>query len=155
MTWNVENLFQPDATHRDDYDAKLDALTEVISDAAPDLLALQEVGDEASFEDLRARLGADWKGVLSTHFEPSHAIRVGWLSTGDLTEAEELTDLPEALSPVKVDDDGTAITQMGRGGLAVTLTTSSGTQVRAMTVHLKSKLLTFPGHRFNTNDEDE
>lgn len=72
MTWNVENLFQPDAPHRSNFDAKLDALVGIITDAAPDLLALQEVGDEESFEDLRARLGSAWMGHLSTHFEPSH-----------------------------------------------------------------------------------
>jgi endonuclease/exonuclease/phosphatase family metal-dependent hydrolase len=155
MTWNVENLFQPEAAHKDDYNAKLDALAEVITDAGPDLLALQAVGDEASFEDLRARLGAGWQGARSTHFEPAHAIRVGWLSTGDLSDVEEFTDLPDALSPVKVADDGTAITQMGRGGLAVTYSTPGGTQLRAMTVHLKSKLLSFPGGRFDTNDEHE
>jgi endonuclease/exonuclease/phosphatase family metal-dependent hydrolase len=155
MTWNVENLFQPEAADQADYDAKLDALAGVIADGAPDLLALQEIGDEESFEALRARLGADWTGALSTHFEPSHAIRVGWLSTGDLAAVEEVIELPDALSPVKVADAGTTITEMGRGGLAVTCTTSSGTEIRALTVHLKSKLLSFPGGRFDTKDEDE
>ena len=93
--------------------------------------------------------------MLSTHFEPSHAIRVGWLSPGDLTEVEEVVDLPSALSPVKVADDGTTITQLGRGALAVTHTTTSGTEVRALTCHLKSKLLSFPGGRFDTDDETE
>lgn len=156
MTWNVENLFLPvDDAGQDAYDAKLDALAAVVTAQAPDLLALQEVGDEESFENLRARLGPDWKGQLATHFDPGHAIRVGWLSTGDLTDVEELVDLPAALSPVTVADDGTAITELGRGGLAVTSTTGDGVAVRALTVHLKSKLLSFPGGRFDTDDEDE
>jgi hypothetical protein len=66
-----------------------------------------------------------------------------------------VVDLPAALTPVKVQDDGTSITQLGRGALAVTSTTATGTPVRALTCHLKSKLLTFPGHRFDTRDEAE
>jgi predicted extracellular nuclease len=80
---------------------------------------------------------------------------VGWLSPGQLTDVEEVTDLPAALSPVKVEDDGTSMTQLGRGALAVTYTTSDGIQVRALTVHLKSKLLSFPGGRFTTHDEGD
>src|SRR3954467_3849701 len=49
----------------------------------------------------------------------------------------------------------TALTQLGRGALAVTYTTPDGVQVRALTVHLKSKLLSFPGGRFDTTDEGE
>jgi hypothetical protein len=76
----------PEAAQKDEYDAKLDALAEVIIDAGPVLLALQEVGDEASFEDLLARLRAGSNGALSTHFEPAHPIRVGWLSPGELID---------------------------------------------------------------------
>ena len=54
-----------------------------------------------------------------------------------------------------VDDDGTTITRAGRGALAVTTTTADGVAVRAVCAHLKSKLLTFPGGRFDTRDEDE
>jgi len=155
MSWNVENFFTPKPADQAAYDAKVAAVAAVIIAAAPDLLALQEVGDEESFEALRDALGARWTAALSTHFETPHTIRVGWLSPGDLSEVEEFVDLPAALSPVKVEDDGTTITQLGRGALAVTYTAAAGTQVRAMTAHLKSKLLTFPGHRFDTNDEAE
>ena len=94
--------------------------------------------------------------MLSTHFEPSHAIRVGWLSHGgEMSDVEQVTDLPAQLSPVKVADAGTTITQLGRGALAITYTTTGGTQVRALTCHLKSKLLEFPGGRFDTDDETE
>ena len=155
MTWNVENFFQPKPAEQTNFDAKLGALADVITAAEPDLLAVQEVGDEVAFAALRDKLGAGWTGELSTHFESSHPIRVGWLSRGQLSDVEEVVDLPAALSPVKVDDDGTELTQLGRGALAVTATTASGVQVRALTVHLKSKLLSFPGGRFDTTDEDE
>jgi endonuclease/exonuclease/phosphatase family metal-dependent hydrolase len=44
---------------------------------------------------------------------------------------------------------------MGRGAVAVTVTSDAGTPVRLITTHLKSKLLTFPGGRFTPHDEDE
>ena len=154
MSWNVENFFTPKPADQAAYDAKVAALATVITAAAPDLLALQEVGDEESFQTLQGQLGGGWSGALSTHFETPHTIRVGWLSPGALSDVEEVVDLPAALSPVKVDDDGTTITQLGRGALAVTYTTAAG-PVRALTTHLKSKLLTFPGHRFDTTDEAE
>jgi endonuclease/exonuclease/phosphatase family metal-dependent hydrolase len=155
MTWNVENLFVPEPGQEAAYEAKLDALAGVITTAAPDVLAVQEVGDQASFDALRDRLGGSWTGSLATHTEPDHPIRVGWLSPGPLADVAEVVELPAALSPVRVADDGTALTQLGRGALAVTCTTASGVPVRALTVHLKSKLLSFPGGRFDTRDEDE
>src|SRR4051794_23708104 len=100
MTWNIENFFAPEPTDRIDFDAKLDALADVITTAQPDLLAVQEVGDQVAFTALRDKLGAGWSGELSTHFESSHPIRVGWLSPGALSEVEEVLDLPAALSPV-------------------------------------------------------
>src|SRR3954453_20434575 len=155
MTWNIENFFTPEPADQVDFDAKLDALKDVITAAEPNLLAVQEVGDEVAFAALRDKLGAGWSGALSTHFESSHPIRVGWLAPGQLSEVEEIIDLPAALSPVKVEDDGTTMTQLGRGAVAVTATTATGMRVRALTVHLKSKLLSFPGGRFDTTDEDE
>jgi hypothetical protein len=80
---------------------------------------------------------------------------VGWLSPRPLTDVEQVVDLPAALAPVKVDDDGTTITRAGRGALAVTATTGDSSEVRAITAHLKSKLLSFPGGRFDTTDEGE
>jgi endonuclease/exonuclease/phosphatase family metal-dependent hydrolase len=72
MTWNVENSFAPQPADQAAYDAKLTELPNVIRAAAPDLIALQEVGDEQSFEALRNKLGAGWTGLLSTHFETPH-----------------------------------------------------------------------------------
>src|SRR4051794_7901450 len=153
MTWNVENLFAPTPAQQPAWDVKLAQLAGVIRSVGPDLLAVQEIGDEQSFDALRHQLG--WTGVLSTHFEPSHTIRVGWLSPGRLTDVEQVVDLPPGLSPVKVADDGTTLTQLGRGALAVTVTTPAGTRLRALTAHLKSKLLSFPDGRFDTTDEAE
>jgi hypothetical protein len=56
MIWNVENFFAPQPVDQAAYDAKLTELTDVIRAAAPDLLALQEVGDKQSFEALPNQL---------------------------------------------------------------------------------------------------
>jgi endonuclease/exonuclease/phosphatase family protein len=86
MSWNVENFFKPKPAERAAYDAKVAALATVITAAAPDLLALQEVGDEESFQALQNLLGGSWSGILSTHFETPHTIRVGWLTPGALSD---------------------------------------------------------------------
>jgi hypothetical protein len=58
------------------------------------------------------------------------------------------------LQPVQVDDQGTTLGQMGRGAVAITVTIDAGIPVRLITTHLKSKLLTFPGGRFNPHPWD-
>jgi endonuclease/exonuclease/phosphatase family metal-dependent hydrolase len=44
---------------------------------------------------------------------------------------------------------------MGRGAVAITLQSDAGQPIQLVTTHLKSKLLTFPGGRFQPHDEDE
>jgi len=60
-TWNLENLFLPgDAAGPETgaaYQAKLSSLADVIATMAPDVLAVQEVGDEAALTDLAERVG--------------------------------------------------------------------------------------------------
>ena len=56
---------------------------------------------------------------------------------------------PSRVPATTIDDDGhqiTAITASKRGALAVSYTRGDGLMVHALTAHLKSKLLTFPGH---------
>jgi endonuclease/exonuclease/phosphatase family protein len=68
-TWNLENLFLPgtDAGPPDQatYDAKLASLAAMIAQIAPDVLAVQEVGDDQAFADLRAALDGEWHAELS------------------------------------------------------------------------------------------
>jgi hypothetical protein len=45
------------------------------NDVEPPLVALQEVGDPASFEALRAQLGGGWTGELAT--QPVHTPVLG------------------------------------------------------------------------------
>lgn len=52
------------------YDAKLTTLAATITAAAPDVLAVQEVGEPAGLDDLVARLPGSWHVTLSAHPGP-------------------------------------------------------------------------------------
>ena len=140
--------------------AKLDALAAVITGLDPDVLAVQEVGTPAALDDLAARLPGSWHTEVAD--PDGRGIRVGVLSRLPVLDVEQVRDYPPLLGPVQVDDAGTTLTQMGRPALRVRVPwrTSSGALSRTkvldlVSVHLKSKLLSFPGGRFNPRDEDE
>jgi endonuclease/exonuclease/phosphatase family metal-dependent hydrolase len=169
MTWNLENFERPadDATQaaKDRFARKLKQISELITGAGPDLVGVQEVlADDndlgpAVFDDLLAALGAQWNGCLSQRPD-GRGIRVGWLSRGQLTSPADVAVYPQGVPATTVDDHGTMIKASRRGTLAVTYTRGDGLTVQALTAHLKSKLLTFPGHdpqhpRFDTHDEGE
>jgi predicted extracellular nuclease len=84
MTWNLENLFlaeQPSGPKTAEiYEQKMKNLATTILSIAPDVLAVQEVGDPAAFDDLQQRLQGRYPfAQLSEHPDPRH-IRVGFLS---------------------------------------------------------------------------
>ena len=68
-TWNVENLFRPGAESGPDseaaYEAKLAALAATITGLAPDVLAVQEIGDPDALADLIKRLDGMWHSELA------------------------------------------------------------------------------------------
>lgn len=169
MTWNLGNCERPaeDATEaaRERYSEKLKQVSAIINGAGPDLVGVQELlagHDDLApqvFDDLLAELGAQWSGCLSRRPD-DRGIRVGWLSRGQLTDPVDVALYPQGVPATTVDDQGTVITAAKRAALAVTYTRGDGLIVRALTAHLKSKLLTFPGHdpqhpRFDTRDEGE
>jgi endonuclease/exonuclease/phosphatase family metal-dependent hydrolase len=156
-TWNLENLFPPGTEYgpssQDAYEAKLDALADVIRDIDPDVLAVQEVGAPEAIQDLVDRLPGDWHVALS-QFTDRREIRVGFISRLGFDDTEDVQAFPRPLRPVQVDDRGTTIAATNRGVLRVRVT-SDGRPVDLVTCHLKSKLLTFPGERFTPRDEGE
>ena len=157
MTWNVENLFRPGApsgpASEAVFEQKLQGLASVIDAQSPDGLALQEVGDPAALDDLVDRLSGGWHRRVSSHPD-RRGIRVAWLTRSAIVEAEEIVAFPPGLAAVQSDDEGGSEATMGRGALAVTVEHAGG-EVQLVTAHLKSKLLTFPGGRFQPTDEDE
>jgi endonuclease/exonuclease/phosphatase family metal-dependent hydrolase len=156
-TWNLENLFRPgDApaapTSAAAYDAKLAALAETISALAPDLLAVQEVGDPAALGDLASAVGGAWHTALAD--PDGRGIRVGWMSRVALEDVVQVRHFPPGMGPVQVDDDGDTIDALGRPALKARVRVD-GVDVDVVSVHLKSKLLSYPNGRFNPHDEGE
>jgi endonuclease/exonuclease/phosphatase family metal-dependent hydrolase len=158
MTWNVENLFRPGAPSGPKtqaiYDEKLDGLAAVINAEAPHALGLQEIGDPDALDDLESRLNGTWHRRVSQH-EDGRDIRVAWLTPLDITASEDIFAFPQPLQPVQSDDTGGMQPSMGRGAVAITVRSELGQPVQLVTAHLKSKLLTFPGGRFQPHDESE
>ena len=157
-TWNVENLFRPGGPFgpktQQAYDDKLQALKAVIDRLAPDVLAVQEVGEPAALDELVAKLDGQWHTALATVFDQVHPIRVGFISRFPLANPQDVNAFPAPLRPVQ-SGDANANSQgaMGRGALHVTVD-AHGTQIDLISCHLKSKLLQFPGG-FQPADEGE
>lgn len=161
-TWNLENLFRPDAgvgapTDLAAYDAKLAALAGVATALDVDVLAVQEVGTPAALDDLAGLLAASLGGTWQTEVAAAdgRGIRTGVLSRLPVLEVEQVSVLPPLLGPVTVDDSGEVLDHVGRPALRVRVDRPGGGFLDVVSVHLKSKLLSFPGGRFNPRDEDE
>jgi endonuclease/exonuclease/phosphatase family metal-dependent hydrolase len=155
-TWNLENLFLPETpggpTTEEAYQAKLAALAETISALAPDVLAVQEVGDPVALDDLAKAVGG--YPHTATADPDGRGIRVGLLSKLPLLDVHQSAAFPPPLRPIQVDDTPATADVMGRPALVAAVTTPGGTRIDLITCHLKSKLLTFPGGSFTTRDED-
>ncbi|PVG81052.1 endonuclease [Nocardioides gansuensis] len=154
-TWNLENLFKPGGdgpTGQAEYDVKLAGLAATVTELAPDVLAVQEVGDPEALDDLVERLPGAWVTALA---DPDRrGIRVGFVSRLALADVAQFADFPTELGGVQVDDAGERIEQMGRPALQARVD-AGGTRLDVITTHLKSKLLTYPGGRFGPKDEGE
>jgi endonuclease/exonuclease/phosphatase family metal-dependent hydrolase len=165
LTWNVQNLF---AAGSEDgpptqaaFDAKLASLAEVLDAQRPDVAALQELGPPEVLAQLQDRLTHELPHQQLSAHPDGRGIRVGFLSRLPLAAPVQLHPLAGGLAPVQVGDDDqnpatppAATTTMGRGALQVTAT-AHGHPLTILTAHLKSKLLTFPGGRFQPRDEAE
>jgi hypothetical protein len=143
-TWNLENLFRPSgqagASGAAAYDAKVQALTDTLLALAPDVLAVQEVGDTQALTDLGRQVGGPWH--QATADPDRRGIRVGYLSRLPLTHLEQIVTFPAGLRPVQVDDSANSVDRMGRPALRARVQVA-GRPVDLLTCHLKSKLLTF------------
>lgn len=158
-TWNVENLFTPGADYgpseQSVFAEKIAGLAATISSAGLDVVAVQEIGDEDAFAALISELGSGWSGELSNRFATPHTIRNGVLSRLPITGMSGHDAIPAELQGVPVDDAATELTAMGRGALHVRVDAPGGAGMDVVSVHLKSKLITYPGRRFSPRDEGE
>ncbi|MCF3125734.1 endonuclease/exonuclease/phosphatase family protein [Streptomyces arenae] len=156
-TWNLENLYRPGGRFgpkdKVAYEAKLASLARTVTALRPSVLGVQEVGDPAALEDLAGLLEGTWHVTLSRHAD-DRGIRVGFLSSLPVSVVADEDGFPEPMGPVQVDDTGRTTARAGRGVLAVTVSTRAFF-FDAVVCHLKSKLLSYPGGRFQPRDEGE
>jgi endonuclease/exonuclease/phosphatase family metal-dependent hydrolase len=167
MTWNVENLFPPGhfvstrkAVTDEEYAAKLEYLAQTILTIRPDVLALQEIGSESStgrpLNDLQSRLNGQYPHLALSSYPDLRGIRVGFLSRFLINEVDEFaTFAPGELASVPNWYPSPPSTRMGRGVLSIEVEPRAGVRLRLVTVHLKSKLITYPGGRFAPQNENE
>ncbi len=159
MTWNVENLFpvgHPSGPKTPQvYERKLQNLAHTILAIAPDVLALQEVGDPTTFADLQRRLGDRYPYTSLSSHPDARGIRVVLLSRLPLVEARELHEFPAGALTHVTDSQGHPVNKMGRGAVKGTVVLTQGLLVNIVTAHLKSKLITYEGGRRYPLDEDE
>ena len=161
MTWNVENLFVPAANdpqnQRDRFDQKLALLAATINALSPDVIALQELGPRA-LGRLQNTLGSGAYPAAHEGVPGDRGIRVGVLSRlafqGPAANIVNFTGPPPIDQIQGLDNAGAVVSlnRLGRGAVRVTVN-ADGTTAHIITCHLKSKLLTFPGGVFSTNDE--
>jgi endonuclease/exonuclease/phosphatase family metal-dependent hydrolase len=159
MTWNLENFFPANTQYGPStqaiFDTKVAYLADTISRIAPDLLAVQEVGDPAPFAALQGQLAGSYPHAsLSAHPDP-RGIRVGFLSKLPLTQVAELHNFPNTALTNIPDAQGNILSHMGRGALKVTVEPKQGLLINVITTHLKSKLITYPNNRRFPHNEDE
>ncbi|KOU61612.1 endonuclease [Streptomyces sp. MMG1533] len=156
-TWNLENLYRPGGPFgpkdKAAYETKLAALAAVIMELDPALLGLQEVGEPEALRDLAGMLDGEWHLALSRRPD-SRGIRVGFIGRTPFEVLSDTSAFPAKLRPVQADDEGVSVTEAGRGFLAVEAATGDG-PLRVAVAHLKSKLLSYPGGRFQPRDEGE
>lgn len=107
-TWNLENLFRPDSDAGPEseatYEAKLKALAETITELAPDVLAVQEVGEPEALGDLVDRLAGTWHTALANQMAEASALACSpasrsttssrWWTSPKVCAPSRLTTLP-------------------------------------------------------------
>jgi endonuclease/exonuclease/phosphatase family metal-dependent hydrolase len=147
-TWNVENF----SSKADNFDEKLQYLKKALEGINPDVVALQEVLDEDAGQALADALGLEFRSG-----EPDgRGIRVAYLTRAAPSNVEVLSEwrLPAGVIVQELDAQGKIATSIkpNRPGLKITVR-HDGKDIDFINVHLKSKLLTFPGGAFSTKDE--
>lgn len=166
MTWNVENLFTPGINAEPEdhltYAFKLNLLANVIQDADPDVIGLQEVGGEEPLLDLQLAMNNTYPNRIVSAFPDRRGIRVAFLTKHEITKVEDIADFAPgpATQVFNITADGSSVplNRMGRGALLVRVK-KENVEVTVITAHLKSKLLTFKkaggGSSFSPQDENQ
>jgi Endonuclease/Exonuclease/phosphatase family len=102
-----------------------------------------------------SRLGSAYPHARLGKYLDSRGIRVAFLSTLPISSFDDIQQFgPDTLTSF-VDSSGRPIRRFGRGPLRVRVALGSRRWIDLLTVHLKSKLISYPGDRFFPLNEDE
>ncbi|MGE0134802.1 MAG: endonuclease/exonuclease/phosphatase family protein [Dehalococcoidia bacterium] len=158
MTWNVENLFPPGSasgpTTEAVYRRKLRHLAKTVTEAGPDVIALQEIGHVSCLGDLQHALGGRYPHQAISERPDNRGIRVAILARFPLRDVRQLIAFTEDALPRIPTADGSTVRSMGRGALHAVVDVH-GRPLRIVTAHFKSKLLSYPDGRRFPLDEHE
>ena len=151
MTWNVENLGNTSPAQ------KIDLLAATISTVQPDVVALQEIlTNDAGGTPIRT-LADRLHYQVAVGTPDGRNNRVGFLLRNAAAGPPQVIDQWRLPAGTTVQDNGpggavVAVPQMPRAALRVTINHANN-PVDIINCHLKSKLLTFPGGFFTTQNE--
>jgi hypothetical protein len=81
--------------------------------AAPRRTAGIRAADAGAAQAATPTLGSGTGEFRCASSRSADVHRIGWLPPRPLTDVQEVVDVPPQLAPVTVDDDGTALTQLG------------------------------------------
>lgn len=159
MTWNLENLYLPGGEYgssdQTTFDRKLANIAGIINDVAPDVVAVQEIGQPAAMTALRDALGGSYTHDALSFLPDRRGIRNGFLSRLPFERTTGFADFPGGGLRGVPGVSGDTITRLGRGALLVAVEPTPGLRINIVTAHLKSKLLSYPGGRRAPFDEIE
>lgn len=146
-TWNVQNLAKSNAVFED----KLDFLVATLEALGPDVVALQEILDLNALKDLAKGLGFKYVAAAPD----GRGNRVAFMTRTKPAKSQEIDQwqLPTDEQIRAFDNSGKIVVdpKFPRPALQITVS-HNGTEIDIVTVHMKSKLLTFGGN-FSTSDE--
>lgn len=167
MSWNVENLIQPapnESERLSVFKAKLTLLSRVIRQLNPDVIGFQEIGSEAALRSLKQVLKNDYAHHAVSDCPDRRGIRVAFLSKWEIVEREDIVEFPAgpALQIAEFAENQKTtrpVTRMGRGALRIRVQQSPKLTADVISIHLKSKLLSFSrpdgSTSFQPKDETE
>lgn len=164
-TWNVENFALPAGGTSAAVSKKLTRIAETLAALDADVIALQEILDEHAAGQIASALNRlpATSTYAAVNGEPDRRHnRVAVLSRLPIvaTETESLNawQLPAGQSVMRLERTNGEIVvvpepTLPRPPLRVRVRLTDGTSIDVINVHLKSKLIAFPGGGFSTHDE--
>jgi len=164
-TWNVENFALPEGGTSVAFGRKLTRIAATLAALDADVIALQEILDDQVAGRIASALNqlAGTNAYTAVNGLPDRRHnRVAFVARLPViaTETEHLHEwqLPDGAPVMRLERTGGAIVTvpeptLPRPPIRVRVSLADGTSVDVINVHLKSKLVEYPGGGFSTDDE--